>query len=159
MTSFTMTRRKLFAGLTASAVPTTASAHSETPPRMTVYKDPNCGCCEAWVEHVRAAGFNAEVVETGTINRVKARLGVPTSLASCHTAEIGSYVLEGHVPAAEIRRLLAERPAGRGLAVPRMPVGSPGMEVPGMDPDTYEVILFGAEQQMVFARYRGGDRL
>lgn len=159
MTSFTMTRRKLLAGFTAYVGLTTASACSEMAPHMIVHRDPSCGCCEAWVEHVRAAGFSAEVVETGTINRVKAQLGVPSSLASCHTAEIGSYVVEGHVPAAEIRRLLAERPVARGLAVPRMPVGSPGMEVAGMEPDIYEVILFGGEPRSVFARYRGANRL
>ena len=93
--------------------------------------------------------------ETGAINRVKARLGVPNELASCHTAELAGYVIEGHVPAASIKRLLAERPEARGLAVPGMPIGSPGMEVPGLPDEEYAVILFGSFGQSQFSRYRG----
>lgn len=130
-------------------------AHPQALPRVVVTKDPTCGCCTAWAEHLREAGFPVEVVETAEINRVKTRLGVPAALASCHTAEVGGYVVEGHVPAAEIRRLLAERPAARGLAVPGMPMGSPGMEMEGMEPDTFEVVLFGPAGTRTFARYRG----
>jgi hypothetical protein len=139
--------------LAASATTVLAA---EALPKMTVTKDPNCGCCSGWVDHVSKAGFAVEVVEAPEINRVKARLGVPQALASCHTAEIGGYVIEGHVPADSIKRLLAEKPQGRGLAVAGMPVGSPGMEVEGMEPDTYEVILFGPSGQRPFARYTGG---
>jgi hypothetical protein len=124
-------------------------------PKVLVTKDPNCGCCGAWVDHMKAAGFPVEVVTTPQVNRVKARLGVPDDLASCHTAEAGGYVIEGHVPADAIKRLLAEKPQAKGLAVPGMPVGSPGMEVPGADPDTYEVVLFGPSGQSTFARYQG----
>jgi hypothetical protein len=120
-----------------------------------VTKDPNCGCCTGWVEHVRAAGFEVEVVESAEVNRLKTRLGVPQALASCHTAEIGGYVIEGHVPPAAIKRLLAEKPDGKGLAVPGMPVGSPGMEVEGTEPETYEVVLFGPSGQRTYARYTG----
>ena len=123
---------------------------------MTVHKDPTCGCCEAWVDHVRAAGYEARVVEVAAINAVKAKLGVPPGLRSCHTAEIDGYVLEGHVPAAAIARLLAERPKVRGLAVPGMPIGSPGMEVEGRDSETYDVMAFGDEQEK-FMTFRGGD--
>jgi len=125
-------------------------------PKVVVTKDPNCGCCGGWVEHVKAAGFPVEVVTTPQVNRVKARLGVPTDLASCHTAEVGGYVVEGHVPADAIKRLLAEKPRVKGLAVSGMPLGSPGMEVEGVEPDTYEVVLFGTSGQRTFARYRGG---
>lgn len=125
-------------------------------PGVAVTKDPNCGCCEKWVTHLRAAGFTVTVTE-GPVNPVKARLGVPRDLASCHTAEVGGYVVEGHVPAGAIKRMLAEKPKGTGLAVPGMPVGSPGMEAEGMEPDTYEVTLFGPEGRSTFARYRGDE--
>ena len=124
-------------------------------PKVVVTKDPNCGCCDGWVEHMKAAGFLVEVVTTPEVNRVKARPGVPDDLASCHTAEVGGYVIEGHVPADAIKRLLAEKPQAKGLAVPGMPVGSPGMKVKGIDPDTYQVVLFGPSGQTTFARYRG----
>jgi hypothetical protein len=97
------------------------------------------------------------MVETAELNRVKARLGVPPSLAACHTAEVAGYVVEGHVPAGAIKRLLAERPDAKGLAVPGMPIGSQGMEVEGAAPETYEVMLFGPAGQRPFARYRGGQ--
>ncbi|HEX2555887.1 MAG TPA: DUF411 domain-containing protein [Microvirga sp.] len=151
------TRRAILAG--TGAVLLAGSARAQALPRVVVTKDPTCGCCAAWAEHLRGAGFPVEVVETAEIGRVKTRLGVPSALASCHTAEVGGYVVEGHVPAAEIRRLLAERPAARGLAVPGMPMGSPGMEMEGMEPDTYEVVLFGPSGQRRFARYRGTERV
>jgi hypothetical protein len=94
------------------------------------------------------------VIETSELNRVKVRLGVPQVLASCHTAEVAGYVIEGHVPAGAIKRLLAEKLQAR-LAVPGMPVGSPGMEVEGTAPETYEVVPFGPAGQRTFARYRG----
>ena len=127
-------------------------------PRMIVSKDPSCGCCSAWIDHVRAAGFPVDVVDTSDMGRLKARLGVHRALTSCHTAEVAGYVIEGHVPAEAIQRLLLEKPQARGLAVPGMPVGSPGMEVPGTTPDTYEVVLFGPTDQTPFARYIGGRR-
>jgi hypothetical protein len=154
------TRRRvvaLLAGLPALACP--ALAHATSLPKIVVAKDPNCGCCAGWVDHLRAAGFSAEVNDTPRVNAVKARLGVPPELASCHTAEIGRYVIEGHVPASAIVRLLKELPEGKGLAVPGMPTGSPGMEVEGSPPDTYEVILFGAFGQRPFARFRGATEL
>ncbi|MFC1460830.1 DUF411 domain-containing protein [Microvirga arabica] len=152
-----ISRRALLAGFAASGLITAsrASLAIETLPKMVVTKDPNCGCCTGWVKHVRAAGFNVEVLESSEVNRLKARLGVPEALASCHTAEIGGYVIEGHVPPAAIKRLLAEKPEGKGLAVPGMPVGSPGMEVEGVEPDTYEVVLFGPSGQRTYARYIG----
>jgi hypothetical protein len=155
--SIMLTRRALlvsFAALPALAPPAKAAA-----PKLVVHKDPNCGCCDGWVEHLRAAGFLADVAETGAINRVKARLGVPNDLASCHTAELAGYVLEGHVPAASVKRLLSERPDAKGLAVPGMPIGSPGMEVPGSPDEEYAVILFGPLGQRQFARYRGAQEL
>ncbi|MEA1835134.1 DUF411 domain-containing protein [Methylobacterium durans] len=125
-------------------------------PEVAVTRDPTCGCCEKWVAHLREAGFAVTVTE-GPVNPVKVRLGVPRDLASCHTAQVGGYAIEGHVPAGAIRRLLAEKPQGTGLAVPGMPAGSPGMEVDGMEPATYDVVLFGPEGRTTFARYRGGE--
>lgn len=95
---------------------------------LVVYKSPSCGCCTTWVDHMTAAGFDVEVHDTDEMNAVKSQAGVTASLSSCHTAKIGGYIIEGHVPAEDVTRLLAERPAVLGLAVPGMPIGSPGME-------------------------------
>lgn len=149
---FRPSRRAAVLGLMAAAVGQTALAGDF--PEVLVTKDPSCGCCEAWVKHLRDAGFPVRVVNA-PVNPVKARLGVPRELASCHTAQVGGYVVEGHVPAAAIKRLLAEKPSATGLAVPGMPVGSPGMEVNGAEPATYEVVLFGPNGRGTFARFRG----
>jgi hypothetical protein len=116
---------------------------SVKPVRMTVYKTPMCGCCRVWVDHARSglAGYEIKTVDLDDLTEVKTRLGVPSSLQSCHTAVSGPYVFEGHVPADLIKRFLAERPKAVGLAVPGMPLGSPGMEVGGRK-DPYDVILF-----------------
>lgn len=153
----TFSRRALLAGLAAVPIAVSCSPvfAAEPLPRMTVTKDPSCGCCGAWIDHVRAAGFPVEVIESPEVPRLKVRLGVPRDLASCHTAEVGGYVIEGHVPAAAIKRLLAERPQAKGLAVPGMPIGSPGMEVEGVEDDTYDVVLFGPGGRSIFTRYRG----
>lgn len=120
---------------------------------IAVYKDPNCGCCGQWVAHLRAAGFSVKVHDATDIVRIKREAGIPDHLQSCHTAMIDGYVIEGHVPAADIERLLSERPAARGLAVPGMPVGSPGMEQGAMR-DPYDVILFQEDGTgTIFARY------
>ncbi len=109
-----------------------------------VYKSPSCGCCLKWVEHLEAHGFAVEVVESSDMNAVKERLGVPKRLASCHTAVVNdAYVIEGHVPAADIRRLFESGAEAKGLAVPGMPGGSPGMESAPATP--YEVLLFDAD--------------
>jgi hypothetical protein len=146
-------RRALIAGIAAATVMARSGAAQTLPP-MLVHKDPNCGCCSGWVKHIEAAGFAVEVIETSQLNKVKARLGVPGALASCHTAELAGYVIEGHVPAAAIKRLLAGKPQAKGLAVPGMPIGSPGMEVEGTPAETYEVILFGPGERR-FARFQG----
>lgn len=147
-----MISRRLFVQcLVASAAVNTPSWAAEEP-LVTVHKDPSCGCCGGWVEHLQASGFRTQVIETAEINRVKSRLGIPDDLAACHTAEAGGYLLEGHVPADVIRKLLAERPQAKGLAVPGMPSGSPGM---GGEPEQYDVILFGGAERRVYARYNG----
>jgi hypothetical protein len=153
-------RRVFLAGVAASFAVARLPAWAQEPlPKVVVNRDPSCGCCGAWVEHLRKAGFTAEVVETAELNRVKTRLGVPQALAACHTAEVSGYVIEGHVPATAIKRLLAEKPQAKGLAVPGMPVGSAGMEVEGAEPETYSVILFGPSGQRRFARFRGSAEI
>jgi hypothetical protein len=155
MTTF-VSRRAVLTGIaTATIMAEHPVAWAQSLPKIVVSKDPICGCCTGWVDHLRQAGFSADVIETSEINGVKVRLGVPDDLASCHTGEIAGYVIEGHVPADAIKRLLAERPAGKGLAVAGMPMGSPGMEMKGMAPDTYDVVLFGPSDQTTFARYEG----
>jgi hypothetical protein len=151
-----ISRRQLIIGAAVSAA---APCLADTLPLIIVYKDTSCDCCSAWVDHVRGAGFTVAVKETSDLVPVKRSLGVPDALWSCHTAEVGGYVLEGHVPAAEIKLLLSKRPLAKGLAAPGMPVGSPGMEVTGTKSETYAVILFGAEAPVTFARYAGSTRL
>ena len=113
------------------------------PTQITVYKTPTCGCCKLWVDHARSGLPNYEIktLDMDDLTEVKTRLGVPTSLQSCHTAITGPYVFEGHVPADLIKRFLAQRPKALGLAVPGMPMGSPGMEMGGRK-QPYEVLLF-----------------
>ncbi|TVR08878.1 MAG: DUF411 domain-containing protein [Salinarimonadaceae bacterium] len=153
-----MNRRAFLAASAAMAAsPALSPAFGALRPAVVVYRDPNCGCCDYWIEHIREAGFPVEAHDRSDLNRVKARLGVPSALAACHTATVEGYVIEGHVPARAIQRLLAERPRATGLAVPGMPIGSPGMEVPGMAPDVYDVILFAPDLEERFERYRGLD--
>lgn len=118
-----------------------------------VYKSPTCGCCKDWVKHLEDNGFDVEVTETQNLNPIKMDAGLTPALASCHTAFIGDYVIEGHVPAADIQRLVAEAPDARGLSVPGMPMGSPGMEI-GNRKDHYQVLMFNHQgQTRVFSEY------
>lgn len=119
-----------------------ARAAATALPLAVVHKNPSCGCCNSWVEHLRKAGFRVEVREEDNLDAIKQGLGVPPGKGSCHTAEIGGYVVEGHVPASDIKRLLAEKPDARGLVLPGMPMGSPGMEMPDgrVQPYTVELV-------------------
>ena len=120
-------------------------------PTLTVYKSASCGCCKKWVEHMKAAGFRVTAHDTEDVAAVKDQFGVPAALRSCHTGLVGGYVLEGHVPADLTKRLLKERPRLLGLAVPGMPMGSPGMEGPRRD--RYDVVAFDrAGKTSVYAR-------
>lgn len=137
---------------TAGAAPA-ARAPGASPVAVEVWKSPSCGCCTQWVEHLRAEGFAVTVHDSGN-TAMRARLGMPERLGSCHTARVGGYAIEGHVPAREIRRLLAERPKAVGLTVPGMPSGSPGMEQ-GDHRDPYDVLLVSADgKTRVFQPYR-----
>lgn len=118
-----------------------------------VYKSPTCGCCNEWVKHLRANGFSVKAHDVSDVAQYKTTFGLPITLGSCHTAKVGGYVIEGHVPANEIKRLLKERPAISGLAVPGMPIGSPGMEQ-GAHKDRYDVMSFDKQGKIgVYARY------
>ncbi|MEC9344742.1 MAG: DUF411 domain-containing protein [Pseudomonadota bacterium] len=129
-----------------------AGAPAGAAPRLLVHRSPSCGCCGAWIEHMAANGFDVEVEMLDDLGPVKTRLGVPATVEACHTATVGGYVVEGHVPAADVHRLLAERPAATGLAVPGMPIGSPGMEQ-GSTREPYRVILFGQHRQSTWSTY------
>ncbi|MGH8659705.1 MAG: DUF411 domain-containing protein [Gammaproteobacteria bacterium] len=119
---------------------------------VTVYKSPSCGCCTKWVKHMEASGFTVEARDVLDVNPYKQKLGLPLGLGSCHTAVVDGYLIEGHVPAEDIRRLLQEEPEAKGLAVPGMPMGSPGMEGPRKD--RYEVLLIDKEDRTsVYARH------
>ncbi len=136
-----MKRRTFLNGfLLAAVLPLSAQAAKK--PVVTVYKTPTCGCCHEWVAHLQQQGFEVIAKDVPDTAPYRSRFGVPKELGSCHTGVIDGYALEGHVPAADIRRLLAERPKARGLAVPGMPVGSPGMEVEGSRRDAFDVVLF-----------------
>lgn len=129
------------AAIPVSVTSSPVAATPATLPLIRVHKSASCGCCGVWVDHVRAAGFPVEIHDTEDMMTVKDRLGVPEPMMSCHTAEVDGYFVEGHVPAGDIKRLLAEKPKARGIAVPGMPLGSPGMEMPDGRTQPYEVAL------------------
>ena len=140
----------LAAGVAAVALPSMAT---NALPQVEVFKSPTCGCCGAWVDHLRAAGFPVKVVEVDDMTVARKKYGLPDRFGSCHTGVVNGYVVEGHVPAAEVKRLLAMKPAAIGLAVPGMPVGSPGMEY-GDRKDPYDVFLIDKRgRETVFAHY------
>lgn len=116
-----------------------ASAEAET---LEVWKSPTCGCCAGWVDHMKAAGFDVRVNETENLSPIKSANGVSQELMSCHTAKIGGYVIEGDVSASDVAKLLHTKPQIKGIAVPGMPLGSPGMEVPTGEKDAYDVLAF-----------------
>ena len=144
-------RRKFLLALAPLAL--LACVESAAAATIEVVKSPYCGCCTSWVDYLRRAGFEVRVVEAEDVTPTARRLGVPDDLRSCHTATIEGYAIEGHVPAEDIRRLLAERPAAAGLAVPGMPIGSPGMEQ-GDRRQAYATILFMRDgRRTEFARH------
>lgn len=150
-----MNRRQiayLMCGVAVSAVAPVMPLHAQSGRAIVVYKDAACGCCGGWIRHKKQAGFTVPEVNVSDLGAIKTKFGIPDNLATCHSAEVDGYIVEGHVPAAVIERLLRERPKAKGLGVPGMPLGSPGMEHPA--PEVYEVILFGESGQSVFARCR-----
>jgi hypothetical protein len=149
-----LSRRQFAAGVALLPFMAYSGRAQTALPKMTVAKDPSCSCCGSWIKYLRAKGFSVDIVESSNMDRIKADFGVPAALQSCHTAEIGGYVIEGHVPADTIRRLLTERPQAIGVAVAGMPSSAPGMDVPGAS-DIYDVMLFTASMQKRYARYQG----
>lgn len=150
---FLMDRRHwLVAALAVTGVGTWAASPK---PQVEMWKDPSCGCCKDWVAHLEKSGLDVRIHETGNA-AARARLGIPPRLGSCHTATVGGYALEGHVPARDIQRLLREKPKALGLVVPGMPVGSPGMDGPmyGGRTTSYEVLLLASDgKTRVYSRY------
>ena len=131
-----------------------ARARAATIHDVTVYKTPWCGCCGGWVTHMRRAGFRVQVIEREDLAPIRAQYGVPADLASCHTSKVGAYALEGHVPPADVQRLLREKPKAVGLAVPGMPLGSPGMENPtGQRQPFQTLLLLAGGGHKVFAEH------
>lgn len=152
-----MINRRSFVGATALLNITVASA--ATRPAVTMHRSPTCGCCGAWAAYIRRAGFPVKIINETDLAPIKSRAGVPDPLQSCHTAFIEGYVIEGHVPVEAIEKLLAEQPSVKGIAVPEMPTGSPGMEVPGAKPEPFKVMAFkqGGTSE-VFMDYPNGFR-
>lgn len=140
-----MTRRTLLIGALALLLQPAAFAQAARP-TLEVWKGPTCGCCKDWIAHMQASGFSVVAHDTGNVD-ARARLGLPVQYGSCHTALVGGYVVEGHVPASEVQRLLKEKPRALGLAVPGMPLGSPGMDGPEYKgrKDAYQVLLIGRD--------------
>lgn len=148
-----MNQRRRILGILFGGLAFSLCAGAQATPPIEVYKSPNCGCCGDWIRHLRANGFEVRAHDVNDSGEYRRRYGVPDLLASCHTGVVAGYAIEGHVPAREIKRLLAERPKAAGLAVPGMPAGSPGMEGPKSDP--YDVLLFDASgRTQIFASYR-----
>ena len=148
-----MTRREMF-GVVSVVLMGTIRPAGQASAAVRVYKDPTCGCCALWVEHLRKAGFTATVTDVQDMTTIKTKHGVPAAVRSCHTALVGGYVLEGHVPAEDVQRLLKARPKVVGVGVPGMPIGSPGMEVAGVRPQAYDVLAFDtAGRTTVFASH------
>jgi hypothetical protein len=156
-TSTELRRRALLGAAAAFFAAAAGVAGAKAGIPLEVWKDPSCGCCKEWVAHMQASGFAVRVHESGN-NGVRAQLGIDRKYGSCHTAVVGGYAIEGHVPAQDVHRLLKERPKARGLAAPGMPVGSPGMDggVYRGRKDTYEVLLLAHDgSASVYRRYEG----
>jgi len=143
--------------IAAGALLVCAPVRAATPAlSIKVYKDPSCGCCGAWADRLKSAGFKVETEDREDMDGIKSRLGVPDDLASCHTGTINGYVIEGHVPPDDIKRLVAERTAAKGLAVPGMPANSPGMEMPDEANERYTVWLFRKDGTRAAFAHHGG---
>jgi hypothetical protein len=146
------------AAVPAPAASTDDASATAALPTVLVHKSPTCGCCAAWVEHLRQSGFTVQVNETDELDPIRQRLGVPLDKRSCHTAEVGSYFVEGHVPAEDIKRLLKQGSDSRGLVLPGMPIGSPGMEVPDGRVERYTVERVDAQGALHPFATHGGSR-
>jgi hypothetical protein len=155
-----LTRRSLLratlCAISVASASTTIRAADAT--KVLVHRSATCGCCKAWTERLRGAGFVVDIIDEADMKGVKTKLGVPEELVSCHTAEVDGYVIEGHVPVESVKRLLAEKPKAIGLSVPGMPAGSPGMEGAGGS-DVYEVFLFDSAGKRSYGTFEGDKAL
>ncbi len=150
----TLNRRLLLGAAIFAGMTGTACAQTRPSRDLTVFKTPTCACCDGWIAHMREAGFRTTITVLPDLQPIRSRHGMPDALASCHTGLINNYLIEGHVPARDVIRLLAERPTAVGLAVPAMPLGSPGMETPQGHKDPYDTLLvLRSGQSRVFARH------
>lgn len=149
-----MKRRHLLSAMTAGFAAAAFPGIAANPlPQVEVYKSPTCGCCGAWVDHLKAAGFPVKVIEIEDTSVARRKYGLPERFGSCHTAVVSGYVVEGHVPAKDVKKLLAMKPVAIGIAVPGMPVGSPGMEM-GSRKDPYQVLLVDKQgRERIFSTY------
>lgn len=152
-----MKRPAIFSYFSAVAISLMAGSYAfaDTLPSVTMYKDPYCACCDAWADHMKSAGFDVDVKIENNMSQIKNSAGIAPQLASCHTALVNGYVVEGHVPASAVKKMLETRPEITGLAVPGMPIGSPGMEVQGQEDDIYHVIAFDNQKAGSYGRYKG----
>jgi len=132
---------------------TVVARQGQAGPLVEVFKTPTCGCCSKWVEHMRGNGFTVRTTDLNDLTQIKKSRGVPDQVQSCHTAVVNGYVVEGHVPASDVNRLLKEKPAITGIAVGGMPAGSPGMDFPGTKAQPYDVVAFGKSGTRVFAKH------
>jgi hypothetical protein len=149
-----MNRHILLQAVLAGALGVPLLAGAAAAPVVEVYKSESCGCCESWIEHLKANGFTVQAQNVPSPSDYREKFGIPQELGACHTGLVQGYALEGHVPASEIKRLLAERPKAKGLAVPSMPLGSPGME--GSRRDPYDVFLVQAGgRRSIYKHYNG----
>lgn len=151
-----MNRREIVVSLFATPVIglTAADTFAATAPRIVVHKSESCGCCKLWITHLEKAGFKVQAIDESNMGPIKERVGVPYGKGSCHTGVVDGYFIEGHVPAADIKKLLREKPDAKGLTVPGMPAGSPGMEVPSGQVDDYEVLLVAKDgSTSVYAKH------
>lgn len=152
MDLLSLSRRAVLGGMLVFSSATAACARQTR--ALTVYKTATCPCCGGWVEHMRAAGFQVDVQDLPELSAIRRRYGVPDEASSCHTGLIGGYAIEGHVPAADVIRLLDEAPDAAGISVPGMPLGSPGMEAPNGAREAYQTMLIGRDGSLsVFAQH------
>jgi hypothetical protein len=151
-----MIDRRTVIGIAFAAIPAVACSRPAKAAAINIYKSPSCGCCGAWVSNLRMSGLNAVVHDMDDVTPIAIKAGVPPELRSCHTAIVGGYFVEGHVPPTDIRRLLRERPKARGIAVPGMPIGSPGMEQGDLR-QPYQTLLVDRQARVtLFARHNQG---
>ena len=153
--AISLIRRSMTLALSAVAILGSVFFFSAAPAvaeEIVVYKSPSCGCCGNWVKHIRQSGFDVVVKDLDDMDTIKRQAGIPEELQSCHTASVGGYLVEGHVPASDIKRMLTERPAIKGLTIPGMPASAPGMDAPGKVP--YTVLTFDAKGKTgVYSKY------